>query len=84
LNLEGSNVSITLTGTIQRRELGMGTWALVTDEGVTYEILKGADKELLKAGQKAQVKGQVREDIMTIAMIGPVLEVKSFEVINSD
>ncbi|MEA5566536.1 MULTISPECIES: hypothetical protein [unclassified Anabaena] len=77
-------MSITVTGKIERRELGMGTWALVTDEGATYEILKGADKELLKAGQKAQVKGQVREDIMTIAMIGPVLEVKSFEVISSD
>lgn len=62
----------------------MGAWALVSDDGVTYEILKGADKELLKAGQKAKVKGQVREDIMTIAMIGPVLEVKSFEVLSEE
>ncbi|MDF5709187.1 MAG: hypothetical protein PUP90_16365 [Nostoc sp. S4] len=77
-------MSITLTGTIQRRDIGPGAWALVTEEGVTYEILKGADKDLLKTGQKAKVKGQVREDIMTTAMIGPVLEVKSFEVINSD
>ncbi|AFY51018.1 hypothetical protein Nos7524_5295 [Nostoc sp. PCC 7524] len=77
-------MSITLTGTIERRQVGMGAWALVTDDGTTYEILKGADKELLKAGQKAQVTGQVREDVMTIAMIGPVLEVKSFEVISSD
>ncbi|MEH1889429.1 MAG: hypothetical protein V7K40_15340 [Nostoc sp.] len=77
-------MSITLTGTIQRRDIGTGAWALVTEEGVTYEILKGADKDLLKAGQKAKVKGQVREDIMTTAMIGSVLEVKSFEVISSD
>ncbi|MBE9035383.1 hypothetical protein [aff. Roholtiella sp. LEGE 12411] len=77
-------MSITVTGTIERRDIGMGTWALVTDEGVTYEILKGVDKNLLKAGQKAKVKGQVREDVMTIAMIGPVLEVKTFEVISSD
>ncbi|WP_341525347.1 hypothetical protein WKK05_22455 [Nostoc sp. UHCC 0302] len=77
-------MSITLTGTIERRNIGIGAWALVTDEGDTYEILRGADKNLLKAGQKAKVKGQVREDIMTTAMIGPVLEVKSFEVISSD
>lgn len=77
-------MSITVTGTIERRNLGMGAWALVSDDGVTYEILKGADKELLKAGQKAKVKGQVREDIMTIAMIGPVLEVKSFEVLSEE
>ncbi|MBN3925442.1 hypothetical protein [Nostoc sp. NMS4] len=77
-------MSITLTGTIERRDIGTGAWAFVTEDGVTYEIPKGADKELLKAGQKAKVKGQVREDVMTIAMIGPVLEVKSFEVISSD
>jgi len=77
-------MSITVTGTIERRNLGMGAWALVSDDGVTYEILKGADKELLKAGQKAKVKGQVREDIMTIAMIGPVLEVKSFEILSNE
>ncbi|MBD2566619.1 hypothetical protein [Anabaena lutea] len=77
-------MTITVTGTIERRNIGMGAWALFTDEGVTYEILKGADKSLLKSGQKAKVTGQVREDVMTIAMIGPVLEVKSFEVISSD
>ncbi|WP_016953384.1 hypothetical protein [Anabaena sp. PCC 7108] len=77
-------MTITVTGTIERRNLGMGAWALVTDESVTYEILKGADKGLLKSGQKVKVTGQVREDVMTIAMIGPVLEVKSFEVISSD
>ncbi|MBE9049807.1 hypothetical protein IQ243_05195 [Nostocales cyanobacterium LEGE 11386] len=74
-------MSITVTGTIQRRDIGTGAWALVTDEGVTYEILRDTDKNLLQAGQKAKVIGQVREDIMTMAMIGPVLEVKSFEVI---
>lgn len=77
-------MSITVTGTIERRDIGTGAWALVTDEGVTYEILRGADKSLLKQGQKVKVTGQVREDIMTTAMIGPVLEVKSFEAINSD
>jgi hypothetical protein len=77
-------MSTTVTGTIQHRDIGTGAWALVTDDGVTYEIPRNADKKLLKAGQKAKVKGQVREDVMTTAMIGPVLEVKSFEVISSD
>ncbi|WP_414566732.1 MULTISPECIES: hypothetical protein [unclassified Anabaena] len=74
-------MSITVTGKIQRRDIGTGAWALVTDDGVTYEILRGADKNLLKAGQAAKVTGQIREDIMTTAMIGPVLEVKAYEVI---
>jgi len=74
-------MSITVTGTIQRRDIGMGAWAFITDEGSTDEIPRSADKKLLQSGQKAKVIGQVREDVMTAAMIGPVLEVKSFELL---
>ncbi|MBD2353913.1 hypothetical protein H6G41_04635 [Tolypothrix sp. FACHB-123] len=77
-------MSTTVTGTIQHRDIGTGAWALVTDDGVTYELPRSTDKKLLKSGQIAKVTGKVRDDIMTAAMIGPVLEVKSFEVINSD
>jgi hypothetical protein len=74
-------MSITVTGTIQRSDMGPGTWTLVAEDGKTYEIHKGADKALLKSGQKVKVKGQVREDIMTAAMVGPVLEVKAFDIL---
>ncbi|BAU07227.1 MULTISPECIES: hypothetical protein [Fischerella] len=74
-------MSITVTGTVEHRDIGTGAWALVSNDGTTYEILRGADKSLLKAGQKAKVIGEVREDVMTIAMIGPVLEVKSFDLL---
>lgn len=74
-------MSLTVEGTVQRSPMGTGTWALVTRDGSTYEILKGAPKELLQEGLQVKAKGQVREDVMTLAMIGPVLEVKSFEVI---
>ena len=77
-------MSMTVTGTIQRRDIGTGTWALVTDDGTTYEIQRGVAKELLKSGQKVKVQGQIREDIMTLAMIGPVLEVKSFEILSQE
>lgn len=74
-------MSITVEGKIERQGFGPGTWALVTDDGASYEIYQGAPAELLKAGQKVKVQGEVRDDIMTLAMIGPVLEVKSFDVI---
>ncbi|KJH73289.1 DUF5818 domain-containing protein [Aliterella atlantica] len=77
-------MSITVTGTIERKPMGPGAWALVADDGTTYEIQGGASKDLLKPGQKVKVEGQVKKDVMTFAMIGPVLEVKSFEVISSD
>ncbi|MGK7923018.1 MAG: hypothetical protein AB4080_23765 [Trichodesmium sp.] len=71
--------SITVNGTVEKQGFGAGTWALVTD-GVTYE-LKDAPPELCKSDQKARVTGVVRDDVMTIAMIGPVLEVQSFEIL---
>ena len=75
-------MSIKIKGTIERREIGMGAWAVVGEDGKTYEIMRGADKSLLQPGQKAEVTGDVRDDVMTAAMIGPVLEVKSFEISN--
>ncbi|MEM7727545.1 MAG: hypothetical protein AAF208_14445 [Cyanobacteria bacterium P01_A01_bin.45] len=75
-------MSITVKGTVERRDIGMGAWALVTEEGETYEILTGADQKLLVSGQKAKVTGEIRQDIMTTAMIGSVLDVKSFELID--
>jgi hypothetical protein len=74
-------MSINVTGVIERKGLGPGTWALVADSGETYE-LKDAPAELKKSNLKVKVEGQVRDDVMTFAMIGPVLEVKSFEVLS--
>ncbi len=75
-------MSINVTGTIERKDIGTGAWALVADDGTTYEIHRAASKDLLKSGQKVSVVGQVKEDVMTFAMIGPVLEVQSFDVIS--
>lgn len=71
-------MNITLTGTIERKGLGSGTWALVSDNK-TYE-LHNPPKDLQKSGLKVTIKGQIREDIMTMAMIGPVLQIDSFEI----
>ncbi len=77
-------MSITVDGMIKRIGMGSGTWALVADNGASYELNQGTPEELLKAGLKVRVEGQVREDVMTFAMIGPVLEVKSFNLIGND
>jgi hypothetical protein len=74
-------MSISVTGVIERKGLGPGAWALVADSGETYE-LKNAPDELKKSDLKVKVEGEVRNDVMTFAMIGPVLEVKSFKVLD--
>ncbi|PSB09765.1 hypothetical protein C7B62_11995 [Pleurocapsa sp. CCALA 161] len=73
-------MSMTLIGTIEKKGFGFGTWALVTDDGTTYE-LKDPVSALQKGGLKVEVKGKIRKDIMTIAMIGAVLEVESYRVL---
>ncbi|KAM3099521.1 hypothetical protein ACKFKF_14615 [Phormidesmis sp. 146-12] len=73
-------MSITIKGTIDRKGFGTGTWAIDAEEGQTYELHK-PPKDIQKAGLKVKVEGDIREDVMTIAMIGPVLEVKKFELI---
>jgi len=67
-----------ITGTVKYQDLGVGTWSLVTPNQ-TYE-LKDAPPPLRKEGLKVEVEGIIRDDMVTIAMIGPVLEVKSFKL----
>ena len=68
-----------VTGKIEKKGFGFGTWALVTEDGTTYE-LKDPPQELRQAIAKVQIEGKIREDVMTMAMIGPVLEVESFQI----
>jgi hypothetical protein len=74
-----SNQPIKLTGIIKYIDLGMGAWALVTSSGEQYELLQPAPAELLKEGIQVVVTGEIRDDVMTIAAIGPVLDVKQFQ-----
>ncbi|MGB5711899.1 MAG: hypothetical protein WBM44_13435 [Waterburya sp.] len=68
-----------VTGTIEKKGFGYGTWALVA-EGETYE-LKDPPAELQQEGIKVEATGKIREDVMTMAMIGAVLEVKSYKLL---
>ncbi len=72
-------MSTHVEGTVERKGFGPGTWALVSTSGETYELHK-APHDLQKDGLKVKVRGQIRDDVMTFAMIGPVLEVQSFEL----
>ena len=70
-----------ITGKIEKKGFGFGTWALVAENGTTYE-LKDPPPELRQAIAQVQIEGKISEDVMTIAMIGPVLEVESFQILS--
>lgn len=67
-------------GTVTKSDLEGGVWLLKTDSGETYE-LKGASESILKEGLKISIDGQVQRDMMSFAMMGPVLSVKSHKLI---
>jgi hypothetical protein len=69
---------ITVTGTIEKKDIGMGAWALVSTEGKTYELLN-CPKELRQNGLQVEVSGVIDDQVMTAAAIGPVLAVSSFQ-----
>ncbi len=71
-------MSLTLEGVIERKGFGSGTWALVSPTGETYELHQ-PPLELQRAGLRVKVQGQIREDVMSFAMIGPVLQIQQFE-----
>ncbi|MEO1148342.1 MAG: hypothetical protein AAFY26_22415 [Cyanobacteria bacterium J06638_22] len=75
-------MALQLQGIVKKSSVGMGAWALTTEDGQTYEIYKkGVPDGLLSDGQTVRVTGNVREDVMTTAMIGPVLQVAAYEAI---
>lgn len=68
-----------VTGKIEKKGFGFGVWALVTDDGTTYE-LKDPPAELKKENINVEIEGKIREDVMTMAMIGSVLEIESYQI----
>lgn len=67
-----------VTGKIEQKGFGFGVWALVTADGTTYE-LQDYPTELEQEGLAVEIEGEIREDVMTTAMIGQVLAVKSYQ-----
>ncbi len=75
-------MDIEIRGTIKQADLGMGTWTLVSDSNVTYEIMQPVDSMLLQEGLRVKVKGKLRSDVMTIAMVGEVLQIVEFSILS--
>ena len=68
------------TGTVVKSELEGGVWLLKTDSGNTYE-LNNANESILKEGLKVSIDGQIQKDMVSFAMMGPILSVKNHKLI---
>ena len=72
-------MNITVTGKTEKKGFGFGVWALIAEDGTTYE-LKDPPSELSRELSSVTVEGVIREDMMTMADIGAVLEIKSYTI----
>ncbi|PZD73123.1 hypothetical protein C1752_02793 [Acaryochloris thomasi RCC1774] len=73
-------MSMQIEGTLKYQNIGVGAWSLVSSDE-TYELYQAPEALQLAEGAQVTVTGQVREDIMTLAMIGPVLEVEDYQIL---
>lgn len=66
-------------GRVIRSDVEGGTWTLVCDNGLVYQ-LSGGDPGLRVDGQRVAVSGKIAAGRMGIAMMGDILEVKSYRL----
>jgi hypothetical protein len=74
-------MNIQIVGTVEYVDVGTGAWAIATDTDQQYEILQPAPSELLQDGLKVSVTAKIRDDVMSMAMIGDIIEVLDFQVL---
>jgi hypothetical protein len=65
-----------LQGVIRRNSVEGGVWTLAAQDGITYQLI-GADPGALSDGARVEVEGEVDEQAMGFAMVGPHLKVRS-------
>ncbi len=68
-----------LKGIMKFRDIGMGAWEFVTNDGEKYELI-GGDDSLYEDGKRALLKGKIRKDLMSSGNIGPIFEVDFAEL----
>jgi hypothetical protein len=64
-------------GRVLRTDLEGGAFTFLTDQGVTYQ-LAGGGPDLLVDGARAEIDGKLLSGTVGIAMVGEVLQVKSY------
>ncbi|MEI6328379.1 MAG: hypothetical protein ACOYN8_08635 [Pseudanabaena sp.] len=73
-------MNIQIVGTVEYVDIGTGAWAIATDTNQQYEILQPAPSELLEDGLKVSVTAKIRDDVMSMAMVGDIIEILDFQI----
>ena len=74
-------MNIQIAGTVEYIDIGTGTWAILSDTDEQYEIWQPAPVAILQEGLKVTVTAKIRDDIMSMAAIGDVIEIEDFHIV---
>ncbi len=78
-------MNIKIIGTVEYVDIGTGSWAIASDTDQQtdqqYEIWQPAPPQILKDGLKVSVNAKIRDDVMSMAMLGDIIEILDFQVL---
>jgi hypothetical protein len=69
-----------VTGEVKFKDLETGIWVIEGDDGKTY-LLAGGDRQIKKPGSRIEAEGELDQDSLNIAMVGPRFVVKTYRFI---
>ena len=69
-----------LTGKVVFKDIETGVWVLESDTGKTY-LLAGGDRHIKKDGARIEADGEVDDDAVSFAMVGPVFTVSKYRFV---
>jgi len=69
--------AIRVDGTVQYFNLEGGFWAIRGEDGVTYDPMNGLTPSLQRQNLPVTLVARVRNDVGSIHMVGPIVEVIS-------
>lgn len=66
-----------IEGTLKFIDINFGAWVIELDSGQKYEIdIESIPEEHLNDGKKIVLEVEVREDLFSNNMLGPIIEIK--------
>jgi hypothetical protein len=68
---------ITIEGTVIHKELEGGLWVIDTGEEI-FQLMAGPE-EIYEDGKEVRLRGQIREDLVSFGMMGPIFQVIEVE-----
>jgi hypothetical protein len=72
---------MTITGTVQKQNLGVGFWGIIGNDGEKWRPIK-MPKALQKEGIKVEVEAELANEMVSIFMWGKAIQIKKHKILS--